>query len=428
MPVVEAMVYPPARNNQQYVAYNIHGLKHFEQPLSTFLLFRHAESISLTLSPNHHHPQKKTKVEEEEDDVNPSTVQYYTGFTSIGGDPNLLVLNSTAIPSSYNNNYHSNKPHTILHLGKGGTLIQPDQHQQPQRMPPLFMQQQMSLGSFPGSGLSPGFQEEGGSYFYYGYPGYAASTALHQNHPASMTSNNNGGGGGSNFTPDYNDAGGNGIAEGDHQQQHQQHQFEQIRPMGMTPLVFTGLPANFQLTSLHSVGGGLSGGGVGGGGGGFYEYNASANAYHPGLLQVLSTEDGTMIDGGGGGGGTIASNGTTVPYHHFRMVPMPAMGNAVAPLQQPKKWVRWSEDEDRILGQAVEQYGENNFRQISEQVFQGTRTEQQCKNRWKKVSVYRTWDSSNCLSPSPCLLSFYSHGLSGTPARTCQRSMDKGGG
>jgi hypothetical protein len=76
----------------------------------------------------------------------------------------------------------------------------------------------------------------------------------------------------------------------------------------------------------------------------------------------------------------------------------------------------------------VEQYGENNFRHISEQVFQGTRTEQQCKNRWKKVSVYRTWDSSNCLSPSPCLSSFYSHGLSGTPARTCQRSMDKGGG
>jgi len=359
--------------------------------------------------------------------VNPSTVQYYTGFTSIGGDPNLLVLNSTAIPSSYNNSnyYHSNKPHTILHLGKGGTLIQPDQHQQPQRMPPLFMQQQMSLGSFPGSGPSPGFQEEGGSYYYYGYPGYAASTALHHDHPASTTSNNNGGGGGSNFTPNYNDAGGNVIAEGDdHQQQHQQHQFEQIRPMGMTPLVFSGLPANFQLSSLHSVGGGLSGGGVGGG---FCEYNASANAYHPGLLQVVSTEDGTTIDGGGGGG-TIASNGTTVPYHHFRMVPMPAMGNAVAPLQQPKKWVRWSEDEDRILGQAVEQYGENNFRHISEQVFQGTRTEQQCKNRWKKVSVYRTGTHRIVCRHHNVLSSFYSHGLSGTPARTCQRSMDKGGG
>ena len=76
--------------------------------------------------------------------------------------------------------------------------------------------------------------------------------------------------------------------------------------MGMTPLVFAGLPANFQLSSLHSVGGGLSGGS---GGGSFYEYNAAANANHPGLLQVVSTEDGTMFDGGGGGGGgTSGSN------------------------------------------------------------------------------------------------------------------------
>jgi hypothetical protein len=58
------------------------------------------------------------------------------------------------------------------------------------------------------------------------------------------------------------------------------------------------LPANFQLSSLHSVGGGLSGGGDGVN---FYEYNAAAaNA----LLQVVSTEDGTMFDSGGGGGGT----------------------------------------------------------------------------------------------------------------------------
>jgi hypothetical protein len=250
-----------------------------------------------------------------------------------------------------------------------------------------------------------------------------------------MTANNNNGAGSSsssNFTPDYNDAGGgNGITEGDDdQQQQQQQQFEeQIRPMGMTPLVFAALPANFQLSSLHSVGGGLSGGG----GGSFYEYNAAAaNAYHPGLLQVVSTEDGTLFDGGSGGGTNGGSSGTTIPYHHVRMVPMPAMGTVVAPLQQPKKWVRWSEDEDRILDKAVEQYGENNFRHISEQVFQGTRTEQQCKNRWKKVSVYhRTWDSLTCLGRRyhcHVLLSFYSHGLSGTPARTCQRSMDKGGG
>lgn len=341
---------------------------------------------SFSLSCLHpHHQQKKIKAKQE--DVNPSTVQYYTGFTSIGGDPNLLVLNSTAIPSSYNNN-HSKKPHTILHLGKSGTLIQPDQHQQPQRMPPLLMQ--MSLGSFPGFGLSPGIQEGMGGSYFYGYPGYA-STAMHHNHSASMLTANNNGGGSINFTPDYDDAGGNGITEGDDQQQ--QQQFEQIRPMGMTPLVFSGLPANFQLSSLHS----------GGGGGSFYEYSAAASAYHPGLLQVVSTEDGTMLDGSGSGFGTGGSNGMTVPW----MVPMPAMGTVVASLQQPKKWVRWNEDEDRILGKAVEQYGENNFRQISDQVFQGTRTEQQCKNRWKKVSVC-TWESSHCLSLSPCLLSFYS--------------------
>jgi hypothetical protein len=296
-------------------------------------------------------------------------------------------------------------------------------------MQPLLMQQ-MSLGSFPGSsGLSPGLFQEGlvggGSYYYGGYP---ASTAMHHhnNHPASMmtaNSNNNGGVSSSNFTPDYNNdaAGGNGITEGDDPQQQQQFE-EQIRPMGMTPLVFAALPANFQLSSLHSVGGGS-----------FYEYNndAAANAYHPGLLQVVSTEDGTMFDGGGGGtnGG---SNATTIPYHHVRMVPMPAMGTIVAPLQQPKKWVRWSEDEDRILDKAVEQYGENNFRQISEQVFQGTRTEQQCKNRWKKVSVImHFWDSSRIVWVVVITTSYYrfTHmALSGTPARTCQRSMDKGGG
>jgi hypothetical protein len=61
----------------------------------------------------------------------------------------------------------------------------------------------------------------------------------------------------------------------------------------MTPLVFAALPANFQLSSLHSVDGN------------FYEYNAAAAnaAYHPVLLQVVSTEDVTMFNSGGGGGG-----------------------------------------------------------------------------------------------------------------------------
>jgi hypothetical protein len=56
------------------------------------------------------------------------------------------------------------------------------------------------------------------------------------------------------------------------------------------------------------------------------------------------------------------------------------------PLQQPKKWVRWSEQEDQYLRRAVHTLGENSFKMISEKVFHGTRTEVQCKNRWKKVS------------------------------------------
>jgi hypothetical protein len=55
------------------------------------------------------------------------------------------------------------------------------------------------------------------------------------------------------------------------------------------------------------------------------------------------------------------------------------------PLQEPKKWVRWSEQEDLHLRRAVIALGENNFKTISERVFHGTRSEVQCKNRWKKA-------------------------------------------
>ena len=36
----------------------------------------------------------------------------------------------------------------------------------------------------------------------------------------------------------------------------------------------------------------------------------------------------------------------------------------------------------------MDRYGENNFRHISKQIFQGLRTEVQCKNRWKKASLH----------------------------------------
>jgi len=66
---------------------------------------------------------------------------------------------------------------------------------------------------------------------------------------------------------------------------------------------------------------------------------------------------------------------------HASLVPF----ENVAQLQQPKKWVRWSEHEDQILTRAVDQWGENNFRYISEQIFHGSRSAVQCKNRWMKV-------------------------------------------
>ncbi|KAL3790604.1 hypothetical protein ACHAW5_011178 [Stephanodiscus triporus] len=179
-------------------------------------------------------------------------------------------------------------------------------------------------------GASPGFhavgQPHNGQYLYGYGPGFAA---MHH-----ATAN-----GGEAGTPGYrsNDDG-SADGEGCHRRP---------RPMsGMTPLVFAGMPTSFQAAR----------GPIG------YEGN-----FHP-VMQVVSTD--SQADDG---------NGTTT---RVRMVPM---GNVVVPLQQPKKWVRWSEHEDQILARAVEQYGENSFRHISEQIFHGSRTEVQCKNRWKKA-------------------------------------------
>jgi len=61
----------------------------------------------------------------------------------------------------------------------------------------------------------------------------------------------------------------------------------------------------------------------------------------------------------------------------------PADSNYLA--HRSKKWVRWSEAEDRQLRLAVSTVGPNDFRLISERYFQGTRTEVQCRNRWKKA-------------------------------------------
>ena len=54
-------------------------------------------------------------------------------------------------------------------------------------------------------------------------------------------------------------------------------------------------------------------------------------------------------------------------------------------LQKPKMWVRWTADEDELLKKAVQKHGDHDFNLISEQIFHGSRTETQCRNRWQRA-------------------------------------------
>ena len=54
---------------------------------------------------------------------------------------------------------------------------------------------------------------------------------------------------------------------------------------------------------------------------------------------------------------------------------------------EAKKWARWSDHEDQMLRSAVFQSGDNNWDYISKHVFGGSRSDKQCKNRWKKVCL-----------------------------------------
>jgi len=189
------------------------------------------------------------------------------------------------------------------------------------------MPMQMGMG-FPGT--SPGFHAMGHVNHLFGYgPGFAMahhSTANYGDTPGAHSNNEDG-------------SEGNGGG--------------QPKPIsGMTPLAFApaGMHANNQMVVRAPVG---------------HDGN-----YHPAVLQVVSTD-------------SQAENGGATTQ--MAMVPI---GNVVA-LQKPKKWVRWSDHEDQVLRRTEEQFGENNFRLISEQVFHGSRTEVQCKNRWKKVSCLR---------------------------------------
>ena len=123
---------------------------------------------------------------------------------------------------------------------------------------------------------------------------------------------------------------------------------------GMTPMLFGGgVPANIGMAA------------------------APAPLAHPAVMQVVSSDSAseTITD--------IAGRRVHQPRTQVAMVPA---GNAVQ-LQKPKKWVRWSEQEDTLLRRAVYQWGEGAFGDISEQIFRGSRTDTQCKNRWKTVQV-----------------------------------------
>jgi len=188
--------------------------------------------------------------------------------------------------------------------------------------------------AFPGT--SPGFHAMGHANSFFGY----APTFGMPHHSTVANSNN---------TPDAkpnNEDGSDGHGGADD---------AQPKPIsGLSPpIVFahTGMPANNQMVARAPGGMGMG-----------HDGN-----YHPAVLQVVSTD-------------SQHENGGANPTH-MTMVPF---GNVVA-LQKPKKWVRWSDHEDQTLRSYVEQYGENNFRLISEQVFHGSRTEVQCKNRWKKA-------------------------------------------
>jgi hypothetical protein len=177
--------------------------------------------------------------------------------------------------------------------------------------------QPMQMG-YHHPGTSPNFHAIGhANHFLYGFPGFAVANP-HL-------------GGGVGNTPEAH-------------LNHRPHGGQQ--PIsGMTPLMFAGIPASFQMArgSLRQ----------------------EENNY-PAVLQVVSAD-------------SQAENSMQVA--HASLVPF----ENVAQLQQPKKWVRWGEHEDQILTRAVDQWGENNFRYISEQIFHGSRSEVQCKNRWKKV-------------------------------------------
>ena len=142
---------------------------------------------------------------------------------------------------------------------------------------------------------------------------------------------------------------------------------------GMTPLVFSGMRSNaggVQHTNIYPPHNGNAMSGM------RNVMNSEGQIY-----QVVSTDSQMDYPSGVASSAPVQMQMPVPPMMVFQS------GMSGIPLQQPKKWVRWSEQEDICLRRAVQTYGEHNFKGISEHIFHGARSEVQCKNRWKKVRV-----------------------------------------
>ena len=200
---------------------------------------------------------------------------------------------------------------------------------------PFLANQPMSMASgFPGT--SPGYGHAGMGHNPNLY-GYGQGLAMAPAPAAAAT-------GAGRESPDGSN-GNDGAGEGGDAAAARRRRSSSLS--GMTPLVFapTAMPVNHHAMVARAP--------------------VPAASFHP-LMHVVSTDP--QIDNGGA----------------VRPVMMMPVGN-VGELEQPKRWVRWSDNEDNILRTSVAHLGENNFRHISENIFRGTRSESQCKNRWKKA-------------------------------------------
>ena len=127
-------------------------------------------------------------------------------------------------------------------------------------------------------------------------------------------------------------------------------------------------------------------GGNGGGqvGGGAHQYPM----YHP----QMPPHHGAPMYGGQALLQTVVSTDSQTDVHNpnnTNQVAPTAMASAASTVPvEAKKWARWSDLEDQMLRSAVEQSGDNNWDYISKHVFGGSRSDKQCKNRWKKVCLF----------------------------------------